>query len=506
MLKKQWILSVMAVVCLSASACTEEAVKDLLDGIACTEADQQCSNNKAYICVDGILTSTACGTDQVCSIVDGVPGCQAKPADDVPGDGDVPAQEGCEATDNTCKDDSIALICDGNKLVETPCLGKVCKNGLCVEACKPSCDEATNSKVTCDAQGNAVTQACGTDEVCTVVENEPVCQPKAGGEEPGDDKCSEADNYCKDASILMECVNGVMQENPCSKSEECRLYNQKYTCMPIVHVEPENGGQIGDACTCEGDNCIITITGAELKAMIPADYSVLLTSAIKDTDNITGPNIFAGASIKGCEGVQVPEGMMLGCVTQSQVAFPQSLSDLVSSIATLLPIIGVELPEVLVNALNILAENILKPGISFYAPNGYCTVGAMSANMGEGEDSGLTDMFDINSLINKLAAGDYTAAKASACPSGSVMLDYGMTDQFSGGYVMCSKTCQSNDDCRADEGYVCTEMATRMPSADETIDNVPKAKVCIDERNIAALESMLDAFMPLLEDTEAGTI
>lgn len=454
MRKKFLMLSALASLCLSISACDEETVGEIFDGMACNPAEAACDGDKANTCVDGIYKVLDCSTSgQVCVMGDNGPACQAKPADENPSDensGNDNPNDGNSGTDNSCDDGTVgctgnvAWVCINGTKSENDCQDKVCDNGQCKEKCTSQCS-TDNKKVICDEQGKEISsEPCGANEICEMNGDTPTC---------------------------------VVDNTP----------------VPT-------GGGIGEPCTCVGDNCNNVITAAEIKAMLPSDMIpaealVFLDLFFREGDDTTGPNFFAGDSIKGCENVVVPEGMTLGCVRDSEVKFTTGLSSIAGIIGD--PTMeSLEIPATLKQAMALLNEHILKPGLKFEAGKGYCTVGAMSVT---GEMEGM----DMNAFFGKLNAGDYASAKAATCPAGSVMLDYGMENQISGGYVMCSKSCTTNEDCRVDDGYTCESVPSALPGTDQTLEDMPTVKVCIDKDNITMLESMLEAFTPLMEDAAA---
>ena len=480
MTQKRFLISVLATLCLSFSACDDEAVNNMLDGLACDSADVRCDENIAVNCNEGITKNTDC-KENVCNVVDGVAICQPKTEE-------PPASTTCTEADNKCIDDHTYSLCVMGVPQEGQCTGgKICTgNGRCKEPCTARCDDATNSKVTCGANGEEVSQACGNTETCTMVEDVPTCEPKT---------CK---NKCENNTKITCDANGQEVSQACGNTETCTMVEDVPTCLPKPAFVD---GGIGDPCTCTGDNCENVITGAEIRQMLPADMLpaealTMLAILLQDTDNTTGPNFFAGDSIKGCEKVEVPEGMTLGCVRTSNVKFSTGLA----GVATILGALEASetLPQTLIDAIKLINEKILTPGLSFEADNGYCTVGAMSVT---GQMEGL----DMNTFFGKINAGDYTSAKAAACPEDSVMLNYGMTDQLSGGFVMCAKSCDNNDDCRVSDGYSCEHMPTAFPTAGQAIEDMPHAKVCVDNDNIVMMNSMLEAFTSLMEDVDAGT-
>ena len=286
-----------------------------------------------------------------------------------------------------------------------------------------------------------------------------------------------------------------------------------------------------------------TVTGKEIKSMLTSTIKTFasdLVDQIKDTDKIIAPNYFPGKeNIEGCDELAavVPEGMTLGCFRTSTITFPKNLTNLIKSLPT-------SSMKIFFTTLNFsdfidaemaakiksIAE-LLEAGISFAAPNGYCL--AATIDIGGTIDAKVTDVPIIsslgiistnpldkkNGLVKKINTGDHATVVANAalvdnyCPAGSTLFSYTLnfdnpvnmpvsivtisaTLKGDIGFDMCLKSCNTDDDCRKDEGYACVELPDGVPAEGQTYDDMPKKKVCFDPANIDYFTKMTEDFKP----------
>lgn len=419
--------------------------------------------------------------------------------DDDATDGSGNQNGACTVADNTC-DGNIAKICMGT-IIETDCaaLGMICQNATCISetACTAAdnkCDG--NNTVVCNA-GTLTLSPCGANQECTMVDGIPACQNKAA--DTPTTTCTEADNTCENG-MFKSCTDGQMTSAPCGSKEECRAENGVYGCYDII---PSG---IGDPCTCEGEGCLLELSPKAAVDLIPedlldpettggVDIKPIIDAMFKDMGNITAPNIYASANIKGCEHVKVPEGMVLGCLPEgAKITFPDGLAGIVGMIELIPP--SESFPAYAVDAVKLVVSEVLTPGIEIKSTKGYCIAGALSLK-------GTIGGVDPSSIFDQISSGDYVSAKSASCPADSAMLQYGVVadvkDEFTGGLVICAKKCESNSDCREADGYSCNEIISAVPEDVTDLANAPKVNVCLDKANIDLINQKIEAFKAVIE-------
>lgn len=412
----------------------------------CTDADNKCDGNTLYTCKDGKIEQKDCAADgKVCDK-------NAKKCDVAK----------CTEADNYCEGDTLHA-CDGVNLVPQNCAA----NGMI-------CNQETKA-----------------------------CEVK---------KCKENSVTC-DGSLLTTCVKGQP-----AKEENCA--QQGMVCKENQCVKPENVAHIGDPCTCTGASCNKTLTGKEIKEMVKA-FSVFAAmygidfNLIKDDDTITYPDFFS-KDIQGCQGIVAPKGMTIGCFRDSNItvtsngegqgyegsglkAFVESLENNGKFGDKLKPYAS-------------KIHTILANGVEFSSENGYCLAATIDiqATLGGLAEAGKSIVDKLLTLIN---TGKHADAKleTSVCPEGSVKFDYEVskkiekdikgakaTVDLNVGFDMCLKSCETDADCRQNEGYTCVDIPNGVPAENET-QQVQKA--CFDKDNLDYFKNLTNQFNGTTEET-----
>ena len=413
----------------------------------CTEADNKCDGNTLYTCKDGKIEQTDCAADgKVCDK-------NAKKCDVAK----------CTEADNYCEGDTLHA-CDGVNLVPQNCAA----NGMI-------CNQETKA-----------------------------CEVK---------KCKENSVTC-DGSLLTTCVKGQP-----AKEENCA--QQGMVCKENQCVKPENVDHIGDPCTCTGASCSKTLTGKEIKEMTGSLGQLAVLRAIdinliKDDDLITFPDFFS-KDIQGCQGIVAPEGMTIGCFRDSSITVTSKdgetvkdyegsgLKAFVDSLENN-PLVGDKLKPYATNLHAILAN-----GVAFSSANGYCL--AATIDIQATADKGILKGSDLLTKLPSLVkTGSHASAKleTSVCPEGGVKFDYEFAKKINKkilvdvvldlnvGFDMCLKSCETDADCRQDDGYTCVEIPNGVPAENET-QQVQKA--CFDKKNLDYFKNLTNQFNGTTEET-----
>lgn len=453
----------------------------------------------------------------------------------------------CDANGNEVEQDCAKenKVCDAS----FKCVAKG-EAQTCVEMCNGS-----HELVTCDSNGKPHTENCG-EAGCHQVGGKPQCGGKEPGGEDTDPKCTDADNKC-DGNTLYTCdgvnlvpqncaASGMIcnQETKACEVEKCKadsvtcdgswlitcVKGQPATkencartgmeCKDNQCVKPAVVYKIGDPCTCTGASCSKTLTGKEIKEMVKA-FSVFAAmygidfNLIKDDDTITYPDFFS-KDIQGCQGIVAPEGMTIGCFRDSNItvtsngegqgyegsglkAFVESLENNGKFGDKLKPYAS-------------KIHTILANGVEFSSENGYCLAATIDiqATLGGLAEAGKSIVDKLLTLIN---TGKHADAKleTSVCPEGSVKFDYEVskkiekdikgakaTVDLNVGFDMCLKSCETDADCRQNEGYTCVDIPNGVPAENET-QQVQKA--CFDKDNLDYFKNLTNQFNGTTEET-----
>ncbi len=422
----------------------------------------------------------------------------------------------------------------------------------CVEMCNGS-----HELVTCDSNGKPHTENCG-EAGCHQVGGKPQCGGKEPGGEDTDPKCTDADNKCE-GNTLYTCKDGKIEQKDCTvdgkvcdkNAKKCDVEKCKedsvtcdgsllITCVkgqPATEdncarkgmeckdnqcVQPAVVYKIGDPCTCTGASCNKTLTGKEIKEMTGslgqlAALASIDINLIKDDDTITYPDFFS-KDIQGCQGIVAPEGMTIGCFRDSSITVTSKDGETVKDYD------GSGL-KAFVDSLenNALFGDKLKPyatklhailanGVAFSSTNGYCL--AATIDIKAKSDNGILKGSDLLTKLPSLVnTGSHASAKleTSVCPEGGVKFDYEIAKKINKqmaiiivdldlnvGFDMCLKSCETDADCRQNEGYTCVDIPNGVPAENET-QQVQKA--CFDKDNLDYFKNLTNQFNGTTEET-----
>ena len=272
-----------------------------------------------------------------------------------------------------------------------------------------------------------------------------------------------------------------------------------------------------------------------------------INSAIKDNDNITIPNVFPGAeNIQGCGDIVVPDGMSLGCFRDGTITTAKNIVDFIKSIPTktisikaygFITVMSMSLadqfPANIKTALLDVAD-LLGKGIDFAAPGGYCVVGDIDVGnkmvayalkkdapiFGDvtieliNTNPDPLDKTKDNSVVHKLNTGLNThdvvvqgvqnaaANEVNYCPAGSTIFSYSKTKVMSRtgtvnldidlnmAFDLCLQACDTDDDCRKEEGYTCINIRSTSAAEGQDPNNIPRKQACFIQSNLDSLENL----------------
>ena len=490
--RKLLALSAISALSMAFVACDDDAADS--GETTCTPG---CKGDTLITCVDGKAQETNCA-DANLTCDSATKACIVK--------GDTTT---CTTADNGCQSDTELKTCNlqTGKVDITKCgANQICdsKQKKCVDDVPecvdgdymPACSSENERAYTVCESGKIATKTCAADSYC----KEGSCTP---------------DPTCSDNQIL---VNHVCQDKPAEEN--------------II---------LGRPCSCEGADCEITITGKELKGAVTLDsvktivgelvpaMSTMINgiidpiiddfNAIPDDATITAPNIFS-KSIKGCEGLEAPAGMTVGCFRDSTIVFPEALYDGFlkgNGINSALPLVKVAInmfaPGLdLEKFLNKISD-LLKGGIQFTSTNGYCLAATIDIN-GTFTDADMAgaiikNAFAEGGLVSKINTGDHSQVKAdTTCPTGGTFLRYDIPNKavdmlgtFNVGFDMCLRACSTDADCRTADGYKCIEFPNGIPGEGQTSADLPKVKACFHPDNLTYFENMTNEFNELLPKT-----
>ena len=461
-------------------------------------------------------------------------------------------------TDETCSGDvrecdgNTYKYCDNNKLKTVDCKGL---------GDTYSCDVNKNGCYNTDEKCTAADNGCGEDGKLYI------CNTGTGKLEPTD--CSTDNKICDSESLscVFECENteapscanaGTRRfcENNHYKTEscpdsakaclagECVNKSIKAICADQGMDVNEAGTDckvidsiIGTPCKCTGgeEKCTIVITGKEFKDIINTNLTAFgsaigmdinsMIDQIADDDKIIAPNYFPGKeNIEGCDNLVVPEGMTLGCFTDSKIQFPDSITGLIKELPNNAKIAEM-MPAGSSEKITGIA-GILEDGIEFKAQNGYCI--AATIDIGDSAAIKALGFIDVlkqdplnknNGLVKKINTGDHSKvvsgkvaadkAEKNYCPDGSALFSYSLKENIDKsmsmvsvklkvniGFDMCLKACKTNDDCRKDEGYSCVELPDGVPAEGQTSADLPTKKACFSQATIDYFTQMTNEFAP----------
>ena len=521
-------------------SCKDNACQDP-EG-TCTES--HCiSETMLTLCNDGVPLEVDCSLiDKVCK-------------NDACEDESEPGPEDNDCKISECADNITLKQCIEGQFTTIDCSadGKLCAEGTCV---KPPSSEVVCQESTCDEDGTTL-KLCmeGLELTVDCSETDRICKDGACAEPPT--ACVEEDSTC-DGNTLRLCVDGFIQITDCEgenkncepstltceyqcdentpalcltsskrqfcddhriKTEECgeNMICSGQACIPNPCAACQEGqiciggeckdtapdSLIGIPCSCDSVDCYNTVTGAQFKSLFTGIVRLVIGAyldKIDDNDEIFFPN-FSSPSNIGCEPLEaiVPEGMQVLCLRDADITFPESIASFVSDdVPTIMELIHME-SATITNLLPAIIE-LIKNGVHFTSPNGYCMTGAIDIS-GTIDQSPMNYAINTNALqkgglVDKINVGDHGKVQealqsaeesgAEYCPSGStimsytIMKDMAKVGHFDIGVDMCLKTCQSDSDCRS--GYSCIELPASAP-----IEEAEKKLVCFDQNNVEKL-------------------
>lgn len=495
MTRQLWALSALSILSFALTACDDDDSSGGSNSASCVAADVKCEGNVLYQCnvASGELESTDCAAEgMVCNETKKM--CEVAASASC-----TSADNRCDENDNLieCKDGELTTtsctsqnqICNANTLkCETPEAGDECTETACSEEGEVllECINGNLKRVDCEAQGKVCQNSqCVVEHECEFGQS--VCDPS------GTNGYKTCGNDYKFGDVIA-----------CEEGSTCEYG----TCNKAAAVKELVDGEIGSKCSCEGDNCKITISGKELKAAISSTIigmaPIVGITLPADDDVIEAPNYFSDG-IVGCDKVVAPAGMAVGCFYDAQVTFPESVINLLGSvekIAGLIP--GLNLGDLDLSTLVTEMKALLQEGISFAAPEGYCLAANIDIALSV-ESSSITQFINkdqVQVLVEKIntPGHDHAQAKQAVCPDGSVKLWYDVSSAKEGtgsadvGFDLCMRACEADTDCR--DGYECVEMT--YGSAENIKAGDLKAKVCFDQANIDYFKGITDKFAGMI--------
>ena len=364
-------------------------------------------------------------------------------------------------------------------------------------------------------------------------------------------------DMCKTACTTDECVSSTTL-NKCHKAEgaqegyvevetcEPTEANMASVCMGNACVNINNQQFIGAPCECTGTDCDVVYNKDEIESFFSEAGKTWLgtvddASKLKNGDEIRGANFFADSTCNALAtklNVQVPTGLIIGCFRTTKVTFPEAfatlfstefakrikndvckngdtVSDQAGKCAEMLEGKDITVFQNIVDNLNKVGE-ILRNGIEFTGPQGYCTMGAleMDGKLATSAVKGTAiDIFSENAFVAKPAANQSslfskfnngafneitipaTGEGAVNCPEGSELYKYEIGKNFSESfgkatihYALCLQKCTDDSTCR--EGYQCMKL-TENSYKGEKADKAERSNVCFPMKNHTYMEETL---------------
>ncbi len=448
-------------------------------------------------CNNGKIEAVDCSANgQICSNN----ACADKPAGNV------------DCTADACDADGVTwLQCVGGKINKVNCgeAGKICSDNKCADrpAETPKCTAADDKcegtvRHFCNTEtGEMDSQDCATGKM--ICDNKQCIEASAA-------TCTKDAKKCLDDAKYIVCdASGKWgKEQSCGKDKICQGEGE------CVDKSAEVTSIIGQPCTCTGDNCKFTITGAELKAalgdaLINDETLGGFVSQLLPADDakITAPNYFSNG-IKGCDGLVAPEGMAVGCFTSDKIELDEGFQGMVTTAGQLVPLLlgvmKVDTTGIDITKIMDMVNQVAKDGIPFTANKGYCLLADIdiALNVTSEEISKFIKMSEVNKLLEKVNTPNHNHEKAknAKCPEGSVLLSYGVNKETADmgsavvGFDMCLQSCTKDADCRTADGYSCVELPNGVPAEGQTTADLPKVKVCFDQTNIDYFTNMTNSF------------
>ena len=488
---------------------TPACILDMHDSCSEDEEVDKCDDNIYYQCditTDWSLIIDNC-TSRGGTCVEGL-GCK------------IP----CTETMNTCIEGNTKLSkCDmeSYEMETIDCAkddGKVCNPNTV--SCEYECEDIdvdclnTTTRKYCNDH-KYVVEECGSDTPWCVLGQCTSKSPKA--------ECIEQGKAYDEATGECHAIDSLIGK-PCTCTNNCTI--------------TITGKEFKNIFSSKGDSAGL---GNSAQSLLE------INTAIRDNDNITIPNVFPGAAnIQGCGEIVVPDGMSLGCFRDGTITTAQRIVDFIKSIPTktieikawgFLTVMNMNLadqfPENIKTALLDVAD-MLGKGINFAAPNGYCVVGdidvgnKMAAYAFKKDAPFVGDVtIDLintspdpldktkdNSIVKKINTGTNThnvvaqgiqeaaANEVNYCPEGSTIFSYSKRKTMTRtgtvnldvdldmAFDLCLQACDTDDDCRKDEGYACLDIRSTSAADGQDPNKIPKKQACFIQSNIDSLENL----------------
>lgn len=535
----------------TASACSEDNTKLLVcnekgyyeDAEACPSGrcglvvDTEGENDEGvYTClipdVGETCTEDVCGADgkiQKCIKEVGATTGHLAEATDCDGTGEmcvtITTGEGNDAvTKGVCKATCTADVCSDGKIQKC-----VIETGATSGYLADAADCAVAGEK-CFSVKTVTGETTTTQDVCKATCTEDVCVS------------STTLNKCNKAEGAQE---GYVEVKTCEPTEA----NMASVCMGNACVNINKQQFIGAPCECTGTDCDVVYNKDEIESFFSDDGKAWLgtvdnASKLKDSDEIRGANFFANSTCNALAaklGLQekVPAGLEIGCFRDTVVQLPTSFATLFSTEfakrikAQICPNGDTDDKCVVKkgetqSVFDVIAESLvavgdlLRDGIKFTAPQGYCTMGAlkMDGKLAEGSVKGSAiDIFSGNAFLATPAAGQVslfsrfnggafdsisipaTGEGAVNCPEGSELYKYEIGKNFSESfgkatihYALCLQKCEpatgenAASPCR--EGYQCMKLTENSYKGEKT-NKDDRSTVCFPEENHTYMEKTL---------------
>ncbi len=475
--------------------------------------------------------------------------------------------EGVYACLTEVGEECTETVCDATTNVIKVCVdGKVTENKLCSE----------NGSLICgtEGEGDATVQACVSNpnfceqDVCgadgkikkcvnNVIQEEAACEVE--GEKcftitmgEGNDAVTKGackvpcdGNVCADSKSLRTCANGYLSD----EAQACpaaTTAGKASVCMNNACTEIDNQKFIGAPCECTGADCEVVYNKAEIESFFSDDGKTWLgtvdaAAKLKEGDEIRGANFFANSTCNDLAtklDVKVPTGLKIGCFRTTKVTFPEAfatlfstefakrikndvckdgdtVSDQAGKCVEMLEGKDITVFQNIVDNLNEVGK-ILRNGIEFTGPQGYCTMGAleMDGKLATSAVKGTAiDIFSENAFVAKPAANQSslfskfnngafneitipaTGEGAVNCPEGSELYKYEIGKNFSESfgkatihYALCLQKCTDDSTCRT--GYKCMKLTENSYKGEKT-NKDDRSTVCFPEENHTYMEETL---------------
>lgn len=362
-------------------------------------------------------------------------------------------------------------------------------------------------------------------------------------------KATCTEDKCVSSTTLNKChktegaQEGYVEVETCDTAET----GKAGVCMGNACKVIDNQQFIGAPCECTGNDCDVVYNKDEIESFFSDAGKTWLgkvdaAAKLKDGDKIRGANFFANSTCNDLAtklDVRVPTGLKIGCFRTTKVTFPEAfatlfstefakrikndvckngdtVSDQAGKCVEMLEGKDITVFQNIVNNLNEVGK-ILRNGIEFTGPQGYCTMGAleMDGKLATSAVKGTAiDIFSENafvakptadnqvSLFSRFNGGNFeaitipsTEENAVNCPEGSELYKYEIGKNFSESfgkatihYALCLQKCTDDSTCRT--GYKCMKLTENSYKGEKT-NKDDRSTVCFPEENHTYMETIL---------------